>query len=332
MTPPAAPARVWLVGDVGATNTRLTLWQEGAPSPQSPLVTRTTTAAGLAEALRAAAALGPAPSACALGIAAPVVAGRASLTNLGWSVDERELGAAAGLPGLRLCNDLVAAAHGCLGLSPEHLVTLTLTAPRVGQANLAVLAPGTGLGEARMPWDGARHLVLPSEGGHRDFAPREPLEQALLTFFAARFPGHVSYERVLCGSGLGALYDFFSTSSGADGGELDAVGGDRNAAVARLAAEGRSAAATLAVERFVALLGAEAGNVALSELALGGVFLAGNIAQQLVPSRAPRFLDAFTAKGRYAGMLRGVPVAVVTDPELALRGALRFGVAEASRA
>src|SRR5262249_31163651 len=146
-----------------------------------------------------------------IGVAGPVRNGRARVTNLPWILDERALERKLELPRVLLVNDLVVAARGCLEVHESELVALTDELPRPNGNNLATRAAGPGLGEARLVWNGKRHLVLPTEGGHCDFAPRSPLEVEIWQYFASRFKEHVSYERVVSGAGLGALYDFFAS-------------------------------------------------------------------------------------------------------------------------
>jgi glucokinase len=187
-----------------------------------------------------------------------------------------------------------------------------------------VIAAGTGLGEARLVWCGDRYLVLPTEGGHTDYAPRSPLEGELWQFLSKRFPDHVSYERVLSGAGLGAIYEFFVARCGSESPEVAAAlaEGDRNARIAELGLAGKDDSARDAVDLFAFIYGAEAGNIALRELALGGVYVTGNIGHTILPSRREQFLEGFLRKGRFAGLLSTIPIAIVADPFVGLRGAL----------
>jgi glucokinase len=228
------------------------------------------------------------------------------------------------IPKVVLANDLAVAARGCLHLSPDIAVPLGGENATLAGQDLAVIAAGTGLGEALLVWNGHKHLVVPTEGGHTDFAPRSALEIELWQFLARRHPDHVSYERVLSGAGLGAIYDFFASKAGR---EPKAVGkklseGDRNAAIAELGLSGAHEPAKKAVDLFAKIYGAEAGNLALKGLALGGVFVAGNIARHIVSARRESFLEGFRAKGRFAKLMSQIPVVLVTDPLIGVRGAL----------
>jgi glucokinase len=190
--------------------------------------------------------------------------------------------------------------------------------------HLAVIAAGTGLGQALLIWDGTKHIVVPTEGGHTDFAARNPLEVELWQFLSNRYPDHVSYERVLSGDGLGALYDFFASRAGREPRQITRrlLQDDRNAVIAELGLSRTYRPAAKAVDMFASIYGAEAGNLVLKQLALGGVFVAGNIARHIVPARQEIFLDAFRRKGRFSALMGEIPVAVVTDPLVGVRGAL----------
>jgi len=319
-----------LVGDIGGTNTRLALYELGRKKAIAEIVRPSREHRTLEEiarrflddhggrSLRVEGAV--------LGVAGPVEDGAAKITNLSWHLEERALARALGIPWVSLQNDLVVAARGCLQLPKQSLVTLTPKPPARTGKNMVVLAAGTGLGEARLIWTGDRYLPLPTEAGHTDFAPRTPLEIELWQFLAARFREHVSYERVVSGAGLGALYDFFASRAGrAPQTVAKRLGeGDRNAAIAEIGLARRYKPAARAVDLFAEIYGAEAGNMVLRELAVGGVFLTGNIARHIVTSRRRLFLDAMRKKGRFAELLASVPVAVVTDSFVGVRGALAF--------
>lgn len=315
-----------LVGDIGGTNTRLSIYDSGGQKQLAEAAFANREHASFEAIARSfiEGSSAPSPKVAVLGVAGPVRSRAASITNLTWKLDERALAKRLGIPNVVLANDLVVAARGCLHAAPSSIVTITEKKPSPKGNHLAVLAAGTGLGEARLVWDGERHLALATEGGHGDFAPVTPLQIELWHFLSARFPDHVSYERILSGSGLGALYDFFASRSGR---EPIAVKkrlsqDDRNAAIAELGLAREHRPAALAVDLFASIYGAEAGNMALRELALGGVFITGNIGRTIVPPRREIFLDAFRKKGRFSALLAEVPVAVVTDPLVGVRGAL----------
>ena len=318
--------RTYLVGDVGGTRTRLALYASTgrAPLAEAVLPSREhATFEEIAERFLAASSF-PHPEAAVIGVAGPVRDRTAAVTNLPWKIEERVLVRRLGIPHVRLHNDLVVGARGCLEVGARDLEVLTDKPPSKKGQHLGVLAAGTGLGEARLVWTGDRYLPLATEGGHCDFAPRSALELELWSFLSARFPDHVSYERVVSGDGLGALYDFFLSRGGR---EPRAVAkrlaeGDRNAVIAELGLARTHKPAALAVDLFARIYGAEASNVALRELALGGVYVIGNIGHRIVPARREIFLEGFLHKGRFSELLATIPIAVVTDPLVGLRGAL----------
>lgn len=316
----------FLVGDVGGTRTRLAVYTRTGRTPMAEAVFSSREYVSLEPVITSFldSVAAPKPTIAVIGVAGPVRAGVATVTNLPWRLDERVLARHLAIPRFVLLNDLAIAARGCLELPGDAVIPLTSTRPAPRGQHLAVLAAGTGLGEAYLVWAGDRHLAVPTEGGHCEFAPQNALEIELWHFLSKRYPEHVSYERIVSGDGLGALYDFF-LSRGAR--EPRAVTkrlreGDRNAAIAELGLAHASRPAALAVDLFASIYGAEAGNMALRQLTLGGVFVAGNIARKLVPERRELFLAAFCRKGRFAGLLSKIPVAVVTDSLVGVRGAL----------
>jgi glucokinase len=317
-----------LVGDIGGTNTRLRLTDMTGRRVLAEAVFPSRDFPSFEDVARPflANADAPHPKIAVIGIAGPVTAGIARVTNLPWTLDERALGKHLQIERFLLKNDLVVHARGVLGVRADALSVLTAKAPSPKGKNCAVLAAGTGLGEAKMLWDGKKHVAFATEGGHGDFAPQSPLEIELWHFLRARFPDHVSYERVLSGNGLGALYDFFASRGGREPASVKKrlMEGDRNAVIAQLGLLREHRPAARAVDLFAQIYGAEAGNMALRELALGGVFLAGNIARTIVPARKDIFLEGFTRKGRFSAFMQEIPVAVVTDPFVGVRGASAF--------
>jgi glucokinase len=270
-------------------------------------------------------------TAAAFGVAGPVVAGRCVATNLPWVIDERSVSRKLRIKRVTLLNDLVALSLGALALPAAKLHPLGPGVPKKRGANVAVIAAGTGLGEAILVWDGARFVPCPTEGGHSDYAPGSDLEVELLAFLRSRF-GHVSWERILSGNGLGNLYDFFVSAQGiretAENVRALAAAEDRNAAIAALAEGRKSEAAARAVALFASIYGAEAGNLALKALAVGGVFVCGNIAARMAKSLEKNgFVTAFMAKGRFETLMSKIPVAVVLDSDVGLAGAARVALA-----
>jgi glucokinase len=264
------------------------------------------------------------------GVAGPVVAGRATITNLRWMIAEEQLRAALHLSSVWLLNDLNAIAHAVPFLEPADLYTLNEGQPTPDGA-IAVIAPGTGLGEAFLTWDGARHRPHASEGGHTDFAPNNPLEADLLRYLQRRFE-HVSYERICSGRGLPNIYAFLKDSGYADEpdwlAEQLAAADDPTPIIANAALHNeRSCELCVAtLHTFVSILGAEAGNLALKVLASGGVYLGGGIPRHILPAlKHERFMGAFRRKGRLSDLLANVPVHVILNPKVALLGAACHG-------
>ena len=263
--------------------------------------------------------------AACFGVAGPVVGGIAKITNLPWTIDAAAVAAKLRAP-VALLNDLQATALGALVLPATAFAVLqpAATPPPPG-ATVAVIAPGTGLGEALLVADGIRYRALPSEGGHADFAAGTDDEIALLRHLRGVHGPHVSYERVLSGAGIGALYDFVRATSGAAEPPwltAELAAGDRNAAISHVALAGRDPACVRALDMFVEILGAEAGNLALRGLATGGVVIGGGIPPKILPAlQQPRFLERFTAKGRFAAWTRSLGVRVTLEPRAALFGA-----------
>jgi len=266
------------------------------------------------------------------GVAGPVVGGRATITNLPWVMDEEQLQAALYIPSVRLLNDLDAIAHAVPFLEPGDLHTLNAGQVVAGGA-IAVIAPGTGLGEAFLTWDGARYQAHTSEGGHADFAPTNEFEIGLLRYVQQRFR-HVSFERVCSGKGLPNIYAYLKDSGYAQEpqwlAERLAQANDPVPTIMNAALESdqdaRCDLCIAALNAFVSILGAEAGNLALKVLATGGVYLGGGIPPRILSYlEGERFLQAFRRKGRFTDLLSHVPLQVILNPNVALLGAACHG-------
>lgn len=311
-----------LVGDIGGTHTRLARAgvSKGKIGIEYVEVYPSDGASSFEDILEQYLATHPgAIQAAGFGFPGPVVERRVTTTNLPWEVDGESLESMLGAP-VALCNDLEVAAHGVLAVPEEALVTLQVGVARDG--NRAVIAAGTGLGEAILFRTADDWWPSASEGGHTDFAPIDEADVALWRSLRARF-GHVSYERVVSGPGLVDLFGFYAEREG-EAARPWGEGEDPAAWVAAAAQAGASRAATLALDRFCQLYGAEAGNLALKALAVGGVYLAGGIAPKLrKPLQGGGFIEAFRDKGRFRGLMERMPVHIVSDEQLALRGAAR---------
>ena len=326
---------VVLAGDIGGTNTRLALFAVGAPDPFFARTYSSPAHSGLdviaekflAEVAKEEPALDGVPARACFGIAGPVEGNVCRATNLPFVVDGRALSQRLGIPKVRLVNDFFAAALGSVAVPAEKLVALG-GGPRDPKGPVAVLGAGTGLGQAFLLWSAAegRHHVVPSEGGHCDFAPRTSLEADLLRYLTAKY-GRVSYERILSGHGLVDAYAFLSEEPAlrvlGRPETVTALGAEDPAAViSRRALDGSDPVCGAALAIFCGVLGALAGNLALTVLATGGVFVAGGIAPRVLPFlQKGLFREAFERKGRLQPLVARIPAYIVTHAEPGLLGA-----------
>ena len=265
-------------------------------------------------------------SAC-FGIAGPVVDGKVKTPNLPWMVDGSGLSRCLKLSSVSLLNDLEATAYGIFTLENEEFHALNKGTMR-HSGNKALIAAGTGLGQAILYDDGRHFRPLASEGGHADFAPRNDLEIELLHHLIDRF-GHVSYERVLSGPGFFNIYRFLKESRGFEEPqwltERLSSGDDPSAVVAKAALANEAAICVEALELFVSLYGAEAGNLALRAKSVRGLYVGGGIAPKILPKlKDGTFMRAFQDKGRYTDLLSAIPVQVILNEQTALRGAAYY--------
>jgi glucokinase len=320
-----------LAGDVGGTKTNLALYRrEGSGLSRERVATYPSREyPGLEAILRDFLAKAPAIERACVGVAGPVISGRCRLTNLNWLVEETSLLQCSGAREAYLVNDLQAMACAVPFLPPEAVAVLQKGEPD-RRGSVAVLAAGTGLGEAFLIGTYAGFVPLASEGGHVDFAPRTGIEVRLHAFLGGMY-GRVSVERVLSGPGLRDIHRFLREAEGVP--EPPAVAAETQGenpqhAIVRNGIAGTSPACVEALGMFCSLYGAEAGNLALQYLATGGVYLGGGIAPAILPAlRKGGFLAAFHDKGRMAELLSRVPVSVILDRTAPLLGAAHYAVA-----
>lgn len=316
-----------LAGDIGGTNSRLAVFDMQMNKLHEHTY-KNAGRGGLAEVV-AAFMTGHAHAvdrAC-FAVAGPVSEGRVKLTNLSWELDERELAGRFRIERFALINDLMGHAEGIEVLTPERVVTLSEGVP-VPDGNRAIIAAGTGLGEAGLYFDrkSGRHKSFASEGGHCDFAPRDDREDALLAFLREKIGGPVSFENILSGRGLRNLYDFVLTLPQFAGARLPQPD-PQPADVTAAALDGSNPAAVEAMTMFVSIYGQEAGHLALKMLATSGVYIGGGIAPKILSAlKQPAFLDSFRRHSvpKMQHMLANIPVKVINFEMNGLYGAANY--------
>ena len=272
-------------------------------------------------------------TAACFGVPGPVRDGRLRLTNLPWTLDNRELSANLGIQHVFLINDLEANGYGIAELAPDQIYTLSEGDP--GQiGNRALVAAGTGLGECFLAWNGHHHLPFPSEGGHSDYAPRNEDEIDLLRFLKQKYNGRISFERVVSGMGLTNIYEFLREVRGLDEPNWLAsriASEDPNAVITEVALAAKSEICEKALDMFVSAYGAEAGNLALKILSVGGLYVGGGIAPRILERlKDGLFMKAFTDKGRLSQLLVNMPVRIILESRAALMGAAAYAEARAA--
>jgi glucokinase len=317
-----------LAADVGATNTRLGLFELSNGKLQPKLVRkfRNRDYDGLEAALRDFLGPGEHVDCACFGVAGPVVDGRVELTNCEWVVDRCKLMTQLGTPRVALLNDMEATGYGITELGEQDLLVINKGVPDNTSA-AALIAAGTGLGESILYGSGAVRIPLASESGHADFAPNSEVETELLHYLRARFH-HVSWDRVLSGPGLLLIYEFLRDTGRAPVQAEIAEqirAGDPGAAISAAALAGSCALCSQALDVFVGIYGAETGNLALRALARGGVYIAGGIAPKIRRKiQDGSFLQAFRDKGRMRPLLESIPLYLILTEQTALLGAAAF--------
>jgi glucokinase len=271
-------------------------------------------------------------AAACFGVPGPIREGRLKLTNLPWILDADDLSESLGIKNLFLINDLEANGYGIGELAPEKICTLHKGDTSVG--NCGLISAGTGLGEALLIWDGKRHLPVASEGGHCDFAPRTDREVALFQYLRRSLNGRVSFERVVSGLGIKNIYSYLRDVEKLEEPQWlrDRLATeDPNAVISQCAEDGTSSICFETMRTFSAAYGAEAGNLALKVLAVGGIYLGGGIAPRILKTlENGEFLRAFLDKGRLSPLLEAIPVRIILDDTCALLGATAYAEARAA--
>jgi glucokinase len=322
-----------LAGDIGGTKTDLAVYSRDS-GPFVP-VTETEVHSANYSSLTAIAneflskVKLPIDRAC-FAVAGPVIQGRAKITNLPWVMDEKEMARELSLSSVHLMNDLEAIAYAVPKLRTSDVQTLNSGEP-IPQGTIAVIAPGTGLGEAFLTWDRTRYIAYGSEGGHASFAPTDKIQIGLLEYMLGHHD-HVSFEQVCSGIGIPHIYEYLHSIGFAQEvpeiASAIATARDATPVIMKSGLDPASPSKLCAgtIDILVSILGGEAGNLALKVLATGGVYLAGGIATHALPALAgPRFFQAFTRKGRFTEFMKRVPIHVIVSRP-ALTGAASYGL------
>jgi glucokinase len=319
-----------LSGDIGGTKTRLALLERGARDweiseeqtyPSGDYGTLTEIVREFLE------TLDNAPGAAGFGLAGPIHQRRCRITNLPWLIDADEMEKELGIPKVTLLNDLEAIAWGLSALRDEDMATLQPGGDQP-RGNRSIIAPGTGLGEAGLYWDGARYQPFATEGGHCSFAPATPQQFEFLQYLRNTLCRRPAWEDVVSGPGLVSIYSFLLQRANASPPEWFTRAqreGDPAAAIARKADSGQDPIAVEGIEEFVRFLGAEAGNLALKHMATAGLYIGGGIAPKILPwLQRPMLLQNFSDKGKMQRLMETIPVRVILNDRVALYGPALF--------
>ncbi len=324
-----------LAGDVGGTKVHLALYDfiDGKLKHNRDERYPAREYSGLEEIVKEFLSADKVTAAC-FGVPGPVRDGRLRLTNLPWTLDSRDLAAGLGIQHVFLINDLEANGYGVAELSADQIFTLSEGDP--GQiGNRALIAAGTGLGEGILAWNGRIHVPYPSEGGHVDYAPRNEDEIDLLRFLKQKYNGRISFERVVSGMGMTNIYDFLREVRGVEEpawlAQRIADAADPNTVITELALAAKSEICEKTLEMFVSAYGAEAGNLALKVLSVGGMYVGGGIGPRILEKlKDGTFMRAFTDKGRLSQLLINMPVRIILESRAALMGAAAYAEARAA--
>src|ERR1700751_4171646 len=322
-----------IAGDIGGTKTDLAIYSPES-GPHAPLAETEVHSADypslqamVAEFL---AQVKMSVDVASFDVAGPVINGHVKTTNLPWVLDESTLADDLNLKAAHLMNDLEAVARAVPALRAEDMITINKGEP-VANGPIAIIAPGTGLGESFLTWNGSEYIAHSSEGGHADFAPTDERQIRLLHYLLPRF-GHVGVERVCSGIGIPNIYEFLrdeeNIPESPEIAQLIASAKDHTKAIVEAAFDSRnpSELCLATVDLLVSILASEAGNLALKVMATGGVYLAGGIALHVVKLlQRPQFVQTFTRKGRFKDLMERMPIHIITT-RAALIGAATFGL------
>ena len=324
-----------LAGDVGGTKVHLALYDfiNGSLEIKRDERFPAKEYKGLKEIVKQFLGADTATAAC-FGVPGPVRDGRLRLTNLPWTLDSRELSLSLGIQHVFLINDLEANGYGIAELSKDQIYTLSEgDASQIG--NRALIAAGTGLGEGFLTWNGRIHVPYPSEGGHVDYAPRNDDEIDLLRFLKQKYNGRISFERIVSGMGMRSIYEFLRDVRGIEepawlAKKIAAVE-DANSVITEMGLSAKSELCEKTLDMFVSAYGAEAGNLALKVLSVGGLYVGGGIAPRIIEKlKDGTFIRAFTDKGRLSQLLINMPVRIILESRAALMGAAAYAEARAA--
>jgi glucokinase len=322
---------VILAGDVGGTKTVLSLFVQGEKRPRLKILESYVSgdAPGLVKIIEAFTGKHPAAiSGACFGIAGPVKNGRCKTTNLPWDVSEDEIKKRFGWHNVWLLNDLTAAAHAVQILNREEVLPLTPERTAEGK-NIGIIAPGTGLGAAFLVFAGGSYVAVASEGGHVDFAPRDEREFSLWKYLRRCYE-HVSIERILSGPGLVNIYSWLKDAGRSVEPEWLAENlkdKDPARAITEAALKHQEPLCVEALDTFVSILGAAAGNLALTGTTTGGIYLGGGISPKILPKlKEGIFMRAFEDKGRFSDYMAQIPVWIILNENAALFGAARYAL------
>lgn len=316
-----------LAGDVGGTKTNMALYQAG-PDGLTSLKEKKYASKdyhSLTDIIQDFTG-GQLPDRICAAVAGPVIQGKSHLTNLSWELDSNAMSEALKKP-VCFINDLEATAFGLAGLGKDELKTIAEGDP-ASTGNIAIIAPGTGLGEAGLYWDGRHYHPFATEGGHSDFAPRTEMDIELFRYLQQQF-GHVSWERVVSGMGIKNIYHFLTDARQEkvpDWLTQRMKTEDPAAVISEAAIQQEDPVCSEAMDLFVRYLATEASSLVLKLMATGGLYIAGGIPPKILPLlQHDNWVDNFDNNGRMHQLSEKVPVHVVLNDKMALMGAAWYG-------